>query len=124
MIQKGHGAVVLRSRNGMYELLAQATDGNVVVYRKGGCPVWTAETYGHPKIGGPEPMQFVFQGDGNICFYKGRHVVFAMNFVHSYPDFKGGTLELTDAGQLVCYSADRSKSSTLPSPGKKYKFGW
>ena len=52
------------------ELFMQS-DGNLVVYREDGAPMWAS----HTRADGGDKYSFVFQGDGNLVIYDNKWVL-------------------------------------------------
>ena len=67
-IEKGFTFITdqkLRSNNGAFYVVMQA-DGNLVVYREGGGPIWASNTQFKGK-------RAIFQPDGNLVVYNSQN---------------------------------------------------
>jgi hypothetical protein len=85
------------SCNGQYRLVVQASDGNVVLYDRGGAALWATNTASHPHA------ELIMQNDGNLVVYDaGRPIWSSGTFGHP-----GARLRVRDDGALVIY--DESK---------------
>merc|ERR1712230_202994 len=75
-------------------------DGNLVVYKDGGDPIWASDTNGQHEDN-PD-KRLVMQDDGNLVFYAGDEVIWA-----SDTNDKGGTyVKMQDDGNFVMYNGD------------------
>jgi hypothetical protein len=73
------GSLVCASTNGQYKLWYQ-TDGNLVLYKLGGIPLWASG----PVVTGATKV--VFATDGNVIAYKnGTNVYWQSNTGYAYP---------------------------------------
>jgi hypothetical protein len=87
----------LRSPNGRYQAIMQA-DGNFVVYRSGGTPLFASRTSG-------AGARLVMQADGNIVIYNAYGA--PLWTTHTGPDPRT-VLVLQDDGNLVAYRSNGS----------------
>ncbi|HTU63947.1 MAG TPA: hypothetical protein VMF89_36025 [Polyangiales bacterium] len=85
----------IRSSNGNFRLVYQ-TDGNLVLYRADGTPLWASATNGRP-VG-----HAIMQTDGNLAIY-GPNQEFVWNTGTQAPSAR---LVLQNDGNLVIYGAD------------------
>jgi hypothetical protein len=85
----------LRSGNDRYSLFYQG-DGNLVLYRADGKPLWASQT------AGTAPGQAVMQGDGNFVIYDAHGTPMWHTGTNGHP---GSVLALQDDGNLVIYNA-------------------
>jgi hypothetical protein len=76
-------------------------DGNLVVYKDGGEPLWASNTNGQ----GQGPYRAVMQGDGNFVLYDSNdEALWASNTMD-----KGGVcVKMQDDGNFVMYTGDDS----------------
>jgi len=87
----------IQSSDGRYRLVYQ-TDGNLVLYRTDGSPLWASGTNGRP-VG-----QTIMQDDGNLAIY-GPNQEFVWN---TGTQVAGSRLVVQNDGNLVVYAADGS----------------
>jgi hypothetical protein len=87
-------AQVLTSLNGQYQAIMQG-DGNFVVYRVGGVPVFATRTAG-------PGAQLVMQADGNVVIYSAGTPLWA---TRTGPDHRS-VLILQNDGNLVAYRSN------------------
>jgi hypothetical protein len=86
----------LVSPNGRYDLILQASDGNLVLYRQGGAPLWAAHSVGGAML--------AMQGDGNAVIYdRAWNPIWATNTSWGA---SGASLSLQSDGNLVLYAPD------------------
>jgi hypothetical protein len=83
------------SCDGRFDLVMQATDGNLVLYM-GSVALWDAQTAGHPGA------RAVMQGDGNFVVYSAANVALWSSATAGNP---GAYLAVQNDGNLVVYSA-------------------
>ncbi|MCA9709602.1 MAG: hypothetical protein KDK70_27435, partial [Myxococcales bacterium] len=84
----------LDSCDGRFSLVMQQ-DGNLVLYKAGGQPLWHTSTYGQSASG------TVMQEDGNLVLYGTNGAALWHAGTHGHP---GAWLALQDDGNLVVYS--------------------
>jgi hypothetical protein len=85
----------LASSTGGHVLVAQG-DGNLVLYRRNGEPIWNTGTAGTPSF-------LVMQGDGNLVLYARSGVPLWNSGTNGNP---GASAVMQDDGNLVVYRAD------------------
>ena len=86
----------ITSQSGAYMLVYQS-DGNLVLYRTGGGPLWASGTMGR-GVG-----KAVMQGDGNLVVYNGSGQPLWASGTWGHP---GSTLAVQDDGNVVIYTPD------------------
>lgn len=97
-------------------LLAFQGDGNLVLYRRDGTPVWATDTFGTPS-------EVAMQGDGNLVVYHAGGPVWASDTFRA-----GGVLELTREGlkitaQAVVWQTPAFDGGGDPTPEPPRLFG-
>lgn len=90
----------ISSTNGQYTLWYQS-DGNLVLYRWDGFPVW------HSNTGGTSPGMAVMQGDGNLVVYDGMGQYRWASHTEGNP---GAYFAIQNNGRPVVYRANNSKA--------------
>jgi pimeloyl-ACP methyl ester carboxylesterase len=93
-----HAGEGLFSANGRYHLVYQG-DGNLVLYRDDGTPLWASHT------DGSAPGVVVMQGDGNLVMYDGQDVPIWHTGTSGYG---GAWLVVGNDGNVVVYDAHGS----------------
>jgi hypothetical protein len=88
----------ITSANGLFTFVYQG-DGNLVLYRSGGVPLWASNTDGTP------PGVCIMQGDGNLVIYRpGPQPVWDTGTWNQ----PGNHLVVQDDGNVVIYRPDGS----------------
>jgi hypothetical protein len=89
-----HAGESIRSRDGRFQLLYQ-WDGNLVLYRQDGVPLWHSDTHGRSA------GQLVMQGDGNLVIYDAAGVPV---WASGTAGFASAWLIVQNDGNIVIYT--------------------
>jgi hypothetical protein len=89
----------VRSRDGRYRLVMQASDGNLVLYN-GASALWSTGAYGAGSFA-------AMQGDGNFVVYTGSQARWSSNTAR----FTAASLTVQDDGNVVVYQGGHARWS-------------
>ena len=102
------GKSTIVSPNGQYKLIMQ-TDGNLVMYKNNGTPIWSSGT-----MGSGTDNQLIMQSAGNLVMYSNGTAVWATP-ASTIGSGSNNYLSVQDDGNLVIYSGPNNTNPVWSS---------